>query len=83
MNCNTVCVEITVSLSQDGCVFDVGSLYDRFRQLADKGKARGKRYALPLVLVLMILAKLSGEDHPYGIAQWGVGVSISYARFWR
>lgn len=73
MNCNTVCVEITVPLSEDGCVFDVGSLYDRFRQLADKRKARGKRYALPLVLVLVVLAKLSGEDHPYGIAQWGRG----------
>jgi predicted transposase YbfD/YdcC len=62
-----------VPLSEDGYVFDVGSLYDRFRQLADKRKARGKRYALPLVLVLVVLAKLSGEDHPYGIAQWGRG----------
>jgi predicted transposase YbfD/YdcC len=73
MNCNTVCVEITVPLSEDGCVFDVGSLYDRFCQLTDKRKAQGKRYPLPLVLVLVILAKLCGEDHPYGIAQWGRG----------
>jgi predicted transposase YbfD/YdcC len=73
MNCNTVCVEITVPLSEDGCVFDVGSLYDRFCRLTDKRKAQGKRYPLPLVLVLVILAKLCGEDHPYGIAQWGRG----------
>ena len=40
MNCNTVCVEIAVPLSEDGYVFDVGSLYDHFRQLTDKRKAR-------------------------------------------
>ena len=73
MKCNTVCLEITVPVSEDGYVFDVGSLYDHFRRLADKRKARGKRYALPLVLVLLVLAKLSGEDCPYGIAEWARG----------
>ena len=53
-----------------GCVFEVGSLYAHFAELADKRAARGKRYALALVLVLWVLAKLSGEDRPYGIAQW-------------
>jgi len=73
MKYNTVCIEITVPVSEDGCVFDVGSLYDHLRQLTDKRKARGKRYTLSLVLVLLVLAKLSGEDCPYGIAQWGRG----------
>jgi hypothetical protein len=73
MKYNTVCIEITAPFSEDGYAFDVRSLYDRFHQLTDKRKARGKRYALPLVLVLLVLAKLSGEDHPYGIAQWGRG----------
>jgi len=54
----------------DGCVFDVGSLYAQLETLADKRKARGKRYPLALVLVLVVLAKLAGEDTPYAIAQW-------------
>ena len=32
--------------------------------------AQGKRYALALRLRLLILAKLSGEDRPNGIAEW-------------
>ncbi len=54
----------------EGCVFDVGSLYAQLDQLNDKRKARGKRYTLALVLTLIVLAKLSGEDRPWGIADW-------------
>jgi len=68
MNCSTVSLEGTPP--QAGCVFDVGSLYDRFAQLTDKRHARGKRYRLEWVLVLVVLAKLSGEDQPTGIAEW-------------
>ena len=53
-----------------GILFDVGSLYDRFQQLSDNRKARGKRYSLATILVLMVMAKLSGEDQPSGIAEW-------------
>lgn len=73
MEYSTVCIEVTVPRSEDGCVFDVGSLYDHFEGLKDRRKARGKRYELALVLVLFVLAKLSGEDHPYGVAQWARG----------
>jgi predicted transposase YbfD/YdcC len=38
--------------------------------LTDKRHARGKRYELALVLMFYILAKLAGEDHPCGIADW-------------
>lgn len=55
---------------EDGLVFDVGSLWERFGRLRDQRKALGKRYSLALVLVLMILAKLCGEDTPLGIAEW-------------
>jgi hypothetical protein len=54
----------------EACVFDVGSLVERFSVLADHRKAKGKRYPLALVLLLTVLAKLSGEDTPYGIADW-------------
>lgn len=59
-----------VQRADEGCVFDVGSLYAQLETLTDKRKARGKRYPLALVLVLVVLAKLAGEDTPYAIAQW-------------
>ena len=70
MQYNTACLELRVPLSDDGYVFDVNSLYDHLLRLSDKRKARGKRYSVALVVVLMVLAKLSGEDQPSGIAQW-------------
>lgn len=54
----------------EGILFEIGSLYDRFRSMKDNRKARGKRYELTTILVLIVLAKLSGEDKPSGIAEW-------------
>jgi len=51
-------------------VFDVGSLYSRFERLKDSRKPRGLRYRLVHILVMMVLAKLCGEDTPSGIADW-------------
>ena len=53
-----------------GIIFDVGSLYERLQELRDCRKARGKRYSLPTILILLIMAKLCGEDQPSGIAEW-------------
>ena len=50
--------------------FDVGSLYARFRELRDKRKPKGLRYRLETILVIMLLAKICGEDNPSGIAEW-------------
>jgi predicted transposase YbfD/YdcC len=60
----------TLVLPESGFAFDVGSLYDRLEQLADQRKARGKRYPLAVLLLLIILAKLAGEDQPHAIAEW-------------
>jgi len=68
MNDNTTGFE--VPKADEGYVFDFGSLYCAFEELPDRRKDHGKRYALALVLVLIVLAKLCGEDQPYGIAQW-------------
>ena len=70
MEYNTARLEIQMPLSEDGYVFDIGSLLAAFYPLLDKRKARGKRYELALVLVLVVLAKLAGEDTPTGIAEW-------------
>ena len=51
-------------------VYDLGSLYNHFQTLTDSRKPRGVRYSLALILMLMVLAKLCGESHPSGIAEW-------------
>ncbi len=51
-------------------IFDVGGLLKHFEALTDARHARGKRYALPLVLLLIALAKLCGQDRPTAIADW-------------
>jgi hypothetical protein len=50
--------------------FEVTSLYEAFRQLSNRLKARGRHYKLALVLSLSALAKFVGEDEPEGIADW-------------
>ena len=51
-------------------VFDVRTLWRRLEALSNRRHERGKRYALALVLLIVVLAKLSGEDRPSGIADW-------------
>jgi predicted transposase YbfD/YdcC len=55
---------------ETGFVADLDSLAAYFERLPDQRCARGKRYRLAQVCLLATLAKLSGEDHPLGIAQW-------------
>jgi len=54
----------------EASVFDIGSLLSRLATLTDSRGAKGLRYALGHVLLLIVLAKLSGEDQPNGIADW-------------
>src|SRR5512142_482587 len=51
-------------------LFDVGSLYARFCELRDKRNPKGLRYRLETILVVVVLAKICGEDNPSGIAEW-------------
>jgi predicted transposase YbfD/YdcC len=57
-------------ISEHGIVYSLGSLYDRFQQLSDPRKAKGKQYSLLTLLVLIFLAKLAGKDKPMEIADW-------------
>lgn len=61
MECNTPADEV---------IFDVGSLYAHFHKLKDSRKPRGLRYQLVTILVMMVMAKLCGEDTLSGIADW-------------
>ena len=56
--------------SNTGSVINLSSMYNRFQELHDKRKAKGKRYALATILTGIFLAKLCGEDKPSGIAEW-------------
>lgn len=51
-------------------VFDVRLLQKKLEMVADARKARGKRYPLPVLLTMVLLAKLAGEQTPTGIAEW-------------
>lgn len=57
-------------ISETGIVYQLGSLYDRFQRLSDPRKAKGKRYSLVTLVVLIFLAKLSNQDSPCAIADW-------------
>jgi predicted transposase YbfD/YdcC len=51
-------------------VFDVDSLGERFRTLTDTRHRRGIRYRLDVLLVLLVVAKLGGADHPSAMGDW-------------
>ncbi len=51
-------------------LFDPKGLLERLKQLRDRRGQRGKRYELASLLLLIVFAKLSGEDTPSGIADW-------------
>jgi hypothetical protein len=55
---------------ETGFMFDIESAYAFFEQVKDKRKARGRQYPLAIVLVMCLLAKLSGQNTPVGIADW-------------
>jgi predicted transposase YbfD/YdcC len=57
-------------VDENGLVFEVGSLYGYFQRVKDSRKPKGKLYPLAQLLVLMMLAKLGGEDKPSGMADW-------------
>ncbi len=57
-------------IGETGVVYALGSLYDRFQGIGDPRKAKGKRYSLTTLLVIIFLAKLCGQDTPVAIADW-------------
>lgn len=58
-------------ISETGIVYSLGSLYDRFQQMTDPRKKKGKQYSLVTLLTLIFLGKMSGKDKPVEIADWG------------
>jgi len=63
-------VSFDVNLRPEGVLIDINSLFGALAELHDRRDARGLRYALVTVLLFIVLAKLCGEDHVRGIADW-------------
>jgi predicted transposase YbfD/YdcC len=55
---------------ETGIVYDLDSLFAFLVRITDPRHARGKQYPMTLLLVLILLAKLCGENTPTGIADW-------------
>lgn len=62
---------ITIEVHQDkGRVINIGELYETLKQVKDKRQEKGKRYTIEILLMVVILAKLCGENTPHGMAEW-------------
>jgi predicted transposase YbfD/YdcC len=57
-------------IGRRGIKSELGSLYDRFHEISDPRKAKGKLYGLVTLLVVIFLGKLCGKDKPGEIADW-------------
>jgi predicted transposase YbfD/YdcC len=57
-------------IDEIGIIYHLDSLYAYLMQVPDPRKAKGKQYPLPSLLILILLAKLGGEDKPSGITDW-------------
>lgn len=55
-------------ISENGVVYDLGSLYGRIEKIVDPRKAHGKRYRLTTLIMIILLAKMCGKDSPLEIA---------------
>lgn len=51
-------------------VFDIQSLYAYLERVTDPRKPKGIRHRIATVLLLILLAKLGGQDNPAGIWEW-------------
>lgn len=57
-------------MSFEGVDYDLGSIYARLGELTDVRNARGKRYSLRTLMMIIILAKICGANTIVDIADW-------------
>jgi len=62
--------KIEREIDENGVEFDMGSVFARLSKLTDIRKAKGKRYSLTTILMIILMAKLCGENKSMGIADW-------------
>lgn len=59
-----------VMLPNEPTALDLTRLYAQLQTLPDRRARRGVRYPLPMLLLIAVLAKLSGQHHVRAIAEW-------------
>src|SRR5215471_15581752 len=59
-----------LSLPQQGLVFDLEALYACLQRITDHRDPRGLQYPVATLLMIGVLAKLSGQDSSRGMADW-------------
>ncbi len=57
-------------INENGVEFEMGSVLARVSELTDIRKAKGKRYSLTTILMIILMAKLCGENKLVEIADW-------------
>jgi predicted transposase YbfD/YdcC len=67
---STVSISSGTAASPKAMVFDLDALLGRLETLTDNRCPKGRRYALAPTLLMIILAKLAGQDRPSAIADW-------------
>lgn len=70
MESNTNTTPTTEQEQPAAKIISIGHLLSYLVRIRDNRKRRGIRYRLEIILVLFILAKLCGQNKPYGIADW-------------
>lgn len=63
------CITIEAN-PEKGQIIHIGGLYEALKQVKDNRQEKGKRYTIEILLIVVILAKLCGENTPYGMADW-------------
>lgn len=63
-------IPLSQEISETGLIYDLGSLYDYFGRVTDPRDNRGKQYQLAELLVLILLAKMAGQQNASQIAEW-------------
>ena len=67
---DSITLQANENCTEGGLIYDLASLYAYLEKVIDPRKRKGIRYPLATLLVLVLLAKLGGQDHPAGIAEW-------------
>ena len=67
---DSIMLEANEDCTEGGMIFEINSLYAYLERVADPRKRKGVRYHLATILLLILLAKMGGEDNPTGIAEW-------------
>ncbi len=68
MDCITL--QANENCTVGGMIFDIHSLYAYLERVVDPRHRKGIRYHVATLLLLMMLAKLAGQDTPTGMAEW-------------